>query len=73
MPYSEDFPSYFVKAETQAQVVSLPCPLNNLRTVNVRRDEHCSYGVTKPLLFLGAVLQAPSLHSKPELKTTPLD
>lgn len=30
VPYSEDFPGYFVKAETQAQVVPLPPPPDNL-------------------------------------------
>lgn len=67
MPYSEDFLSYFVKAQTKAQVVSLPHPPDNLGTVNVQNDDHCSYRVTEPLPFLGAVPQAPSLHSKPEM------
>jgi hypothetical protein len=53
-----------VEAEAEAEVVPLPCVLDDLAAVDVGRHDNGGDRVAVPLLRLGAVLEPPRLHGE---------
>jgi hypothetical protein len=54
-----------VEAEAEAEVVPLPCVLDDLAAVDVGRHDNGGDRVAVPPLRLGAVLEPPRLHGEP--------
>jgi hypothetical protein len=60
-----------VEAEAEAEVVPLPCVLDDLAAVDVGRHDNGGDRVAVPLLLLGAVLEPPRLHGEPAIHSFP--